>query len=66
MRVSLETPSDGAWALLSVASDGAPIPLDVEPYLFEPFHSTLERALAKNALRLVPVEHLRQVYRVDR
>ena len=37
------TSEDGAWALLSVASDGAPIPLDVEPYLFEPFHSTRSR-----------------------
>jgi two-component system sensor histidine kinase PilS (NtrC family) len=30
-------------AFLSVASDGAPIPLDVEPYLFEPFFSTRSR-----------------------
>ena len=34
---------DGAWASLAVASDGEPIPLDVEPYLFEPFHSTRSR-----------------------
>jgi two-component system, NtrC family, sensor histidine kinase PilS len=43
VRIALETSDDGAWALLSVASDGAPIPLDVEPYLFEPFHSTRSR-----------------------
>ena len=43
VRVALETKEDSAWALLSVASDGAPIPLDVEPYLFEPFHSTRSR-----------------------
>jgi two-component system sensor histidine kinase PilS (NtrC family) len=30
-------------AFLSVASDGAPIPPDVEPYLFEPFFSTRSR-----------------------
>ena len=30
-------------ALLSVASDGAPIPPDVERYLFEPFFSTRSR-----------------------
>jgi len=28
---------------LSVLSDGAPIPADVEPYLFEPFFSTRSR-----------------------
>ena len=43
VRIALEASEDGAWALLSVASDGAPIPLDVEPYLFEPFHSTRSR-----------------------
>ena len=43
VRISLETTEDGAWATLSVASDGAPIPQDVEPYLFEPFHSTRSR-----------------------
>jgi two-component system sensor histidine kinase PilS (NtrC family) len=32
-----------AQAFLSVASDGAPIPPDVEPYLFEPFFSTRSR-----------------------
>jgi two-component system sensor histidine kinase PilS (NtrC family) len=30
-------------AFLSLASDGAPIPPDVEPYLFEPFFSTRSR-----------------------
>jgi two-component system sensor histidine kinase PilS (NtrC family) len=30
-------------AFLSLASDGAPIPADVEPYLFEPFFSTRSR-----------------------
>ena len=43
VRISLETTDDGAWARLSVASDGAPIPQDVESYLFEPFHSTRSR-----------------------
>ncbi len=43
VRIALETSEDGAWAMLSVASDGAPIPADVEPYLFEPFHSTRSR-----------------------
>ena len=32
-----------AQAFLSIASDGAPIPADVEPYLFEPFFSTRSR-----------------------
>jgi len=32
-----------AQAFLSIASDGAPIPPDVEPYLFEPFFSTRSR-----------------------
>ena len=32
-----------AQAFLSVASDGPPIPADVEPYLFEPFFSTRSR-----------------------
>jgi len=32
-----------AQAFLSVASDGPPIPPDVEPYLFEPFFSTRSR-----------------------
>ncbi|HEY8973933.1 MAG TPA: ATP-binding protein [Burkholderiaceae bacterium] len=40
VRVTMTTSDDGAWASLAVASDGEPIPLDVEPYLFEPFHST--------------------------
>ena len=30
-------------AFLSIASDGAPIPAEVEPYLFEPFFSTRSR-----------------------
>ena len=30
-------------AFLSIANDGAPIPHDVEPYLFEPFFSTRSR-----------------------
>jgi two-component system sensor histidine kinase PilS (NtrC family) len=32
-----------AQAFLSLASDGPPIPPDVEPYLFEPFFSTRSR-----------------------
>ena len=43
VRIELEPSEDGAWARLSVASDGAPIPPEVEPYLFEPFHSTRSR-----------------------
>ncbi len=43
VRVSLVLLDDPAWALLSVASDGDPIAPDVEPYLFEPFHSTRSR-----------------------
>ena len=43
VRVSLEPGEDPAWARLSVASDGDAIPLEVEPYLFEPFHSTRSR-----------------------
>jgi two-component system sensor histidine kinase PilS (NtrC family) len=43
VRVSLELPEDPAWVRLAVASDGAPIGADVEPYLFEPFHSTRSR-----------------------
>jgi two-component system sensor histidine kinase PilS (NtrC family) len=43
VRVSLEVGADAAWALLSVASDGDPIAQEVEPYLFEPFHSTRSR-----------------------
>jgi two-component system sensor histidine kinase PilS (NtrC family) len=34
---------DGERALLSVASDGPPIPSDVERHLFEPFFSTRSR-----------------------
>jgi two-component system sensor histidine kinase PilS (NtrC family) len=33
----------GAQARLSLASDGDPIPADVEPYLFEPFFSSRSR-----------------------
>jgi two-component system sensor histidine kinase PilS (NtrC family) len=43
VRVSLELPDDPAWVRLAVASDGAAIAADVEPYLFEPFHSTRSR-----------------------
>jgi len=43
VRVSLEQTADGAWARMSVASDGPPIAQEVEPYLFEPFHSTRSR-----------------------
>ena len=43
VRVTLELLDDPAWARLSVASDGDPIAPDVEPYLFEPFHSTRSR-----------------------
>ena len=43
VRISLEASEDGAWATLSVASDGAAIAADVELYLFEPFHSTRSR-----------------------
>jgi two-component system sensor histidine kinase PilS (NtrC family) len=34
---------DGGLARLSVASDGEPIPPDIEPYLFEPFFSSRSR-----------------------
>jgi two-component system, NtrC family, sensor histidine kinase PilS len=43
VRISLDAGDDKGWALLSVASDGPPIPQEVEPYLFEPFHSTRSR-----------------------
>jgi two-component system sensor histidine kinase PilS (NtrC family) len=52
LRHSTETPGavalrlavrDEATAVLSVASDGAPIAPDVEPHLFEPFFSTRSR-----------------------
>jgi len=43
VRISLETSEDDSWAVMSVASDGPPIPQEVEPYLFEPFHSTRSR-----------------------
>ncbi len=42
IQLRLESRHD-AQAFLSVASDGAPIPADVEPYLFEPFFSTRSR-----------------------
>jgi two-component system, NtrC family, sensor histidine kinase PilS len=42
MQVSLRA-ADDAHAELSVLSDGAPIPTDVESYLFEPFFSTRSR-----------------------
>jgi two-component system sensor histidine kinase PilS (NtrC family) len=34
---------DGEHARIAVASDGEPIPPDIEPYLFEPFFSTRSR-----------------------
>jgi two-component system sensor histidine kinase PilS (NtrC family) len=37
------SPESDARAAFSVLSDGAPIPADVEPYLFEPFFSTRSR-----------------------
>jgi two-component system sensor histidine kinase PilS (NtrC family) len=43
VRVCLAQHDDPAWARLAVASDGAPIAPEVEPYLFEPFHSTRSR-----------------------
>jgi two-component system, NtrC family, sensor histidine kinase PilS len=43
VRVALDTSEDNGWAVMSVASDGPPIPQEVEPYLFEPFHSTRSR-----------------------
>jgi two-component system sensor histidine kinase PilS (NtrC family) len=43
VRVTLMAREGEGWARLAVASDGEPIPLDVEPYLFEPFHSTRSR-----------------------
>jgi two-component system sensor histidine kinase PilS (NtrC family) len=42
VQVRLSAP-DEATVRLSVASDGAPIPPDVEKYLFEPFFSTRSR-----------------------
>lgn len=36
-------PLSGGQVRLSLASDGAPIPPDVEPYLFEPFFSSRSR-----------------------
>ncbi len=43
IKLSLKPSNEADWVMLSVASDGAPIPADVEPYLFEPFHSTRSR-----------------------
>ncbi|HEX7640343.1 MAG TPA: ATP-binding protein, partial [Burkholderiaceae bacterium] len=43
VRVTLQTGEADAWAVLAVASDGEPIPAEVEPHLFEPFHSTRSR-----------------------
>ena len=37
------SPDDAARAVFKVLSDGAPIPADVEAYLFEPFFSTRSR-----------------------
>lgn len=42
LRVRLQARGSGE-TVLSVASDGAPIAADVEPYLFEPFFSTRSR-----------------------
>lgn len=42
LRVRLQARGSGE-VVLSVASDGAPIAADVEPYLFEPFFSTRSR-----------------------
>ena len=36
-------PLDGPYARLAVASDGEPIPPEVEAHLFEPFHSSRSR-----------------------
>jgi two-component system, NtrC family, sensor histidine kinase PilS len=42
MTLHLAPPAGGS-VMLSVASDGEPIPADIEPYLFEPFFSTRSR-----------------------
>jgi two-component system, NtrC family, sensor histidine kinase PilS len=42
MTLHLAPPANGL-VMLSVASDGDPIPADIEPYLFEPFFSTRSR-----------------------
>jgi two-component system, NtrC family, sensor histidine kinase PilS len=42
MTLHLAPPANGL-VMLSVASDGEPIPADIEPYLFEPFFSTRSR-----------------------
>ncbi|MCA6218865.1 PAS domain-containing protein [Ideonella sp. B7] len=36
-------PLEGEFVRLTVANDGLPIPAEVEPHLFEPFHSTRSR-----------------------
>ena len=44
VRDAVAQAGDGDVAPLTIiASDGAPIPPDVEPYLFEPFFSTRSR-----------------------
>jgi two-component system sensor histidine kinase PilS (NtrC family) len=43
VKLSLKPGHEEDRVLLSVASDGPPIAPDVEPYLFEPFHSTRSR-----------------------
>jgi two-component system, NtrC family, sensor histidine kinase PilS len=46
IHVRLAAPAeDAARAVFSVLSDGAPIPADVEAYLFEPFFSTRSRGV---------------------
>ena len=42
IKLRLDSRHEGQ-AFLSIASDGAPIPPEVEPYLFEPFFSTRSR-----------------------
>ena len=68
-------PDDASRAVFSVLSDGAPIPADVEAYLFEPFFSTrsrgaglglyicrelCERYGARIDYRLLPADELRR------
>lgn len=43
VRLHVQPAAQGGGALLTVASDGAPIPPDVERHLFEPFFSTRSR-----------------------
>ncbi|MEO6033434.1 MAG: ATP-binding protein, partial [Burkholderiaceae bacterium] len=42
IQMRLDSRHEGQ-AFLSLASDGAPVPPDVEPYMFEPFFSTRSR-----------------------